>query len=60
MRARSAGVTVVADGTAQAAERLTHALTNDTALGLIRYADAGYPESFEEIEAKGVPYIRLA
>jgi urocanate hydratase len=55
----SAGVTAIADGTAQGAERLTHTLTNDTALGLIRYADAGYPESFEEIEAKSVPYIRL-
>ncbi|HEY1783165.1 MAG TPA: urocanate hydratase [Roseiarcus sp.] len=55
----SAGVTVVADGTPSAAERLAHALTNDTALGIIRYADAGYSESFEEIEAKSVPYIRL-
>ena len=42
-----------------AAERLGHALTNDTALGVIRYADAGYPESFEEIGAKAVPYIAL-
>jgi urocanate hydratase len=55
----SAGVTLVADGTWQAAERLTHALTNDTSLGLIRYADAGYPESLEEIEAHGVPHIQV-
>jgi urocanate hydratase len=55
----SAGVTVVADGTEQAAERLTHALTNDTALGLIRYADVGYPESLEEIDAKSVPHVRV-
>jgi urocanate hydratase len=55
----SAGLTVIADGAPQAAERLSHALTNDTALGVIRYADAGYPESLEEIGAKGVPYIRL-
>ena len=55
----SAGVTVVADGTPEAAERLGRALTNDTALGVIRYADAGYSDSVEEIEAKGVPYIRL-
>jgi urocanate hydratase len=55
----SAGVTVIADGTAQAAERLAHALTNDTALGLIRYADAGYPESLEEIEARSVPHIHV-
>lgn len=55
----SAGVTMIADGTPEGAERLSHALNNDTALGVIRYADAGYPESFEEIEAKSVPHIRL-
>ena len=53
----SCGVTLVADGTPAAAERLEHALTNDTALGVIRYADAGYEESFEEIEAKGIGYV---
>lgn len=37
----SAGVTVIADGTPQAAERLRLAITNDTALGVMRYADAG-------------------
>lgn len=55
----SAGVTVIADGTAEARERLDHALTNDTALGVIRYADAGYEESLDEIAKKDVPYIRL-
>jgi urocanate hydratase len=55
----SAGVTVVADGTPEAKERLSCALTNDTALGVIRYADAGYEESLEEIAAKSVPYIVL-
>ena len=58
-RVTSAGVTVIADGTARAAERLAHALTNDTSLGLIRYADGGYPESLEEIEAHAVPHIRV-
>jgi len=53
----SAGVTVVADGTPAADERLEHALTNDTALGVMRYADAGYEESLEEIAAKGIGYI---
>jgi urocanate hydratase len=53
----SAGVTVVADGTEGAAERLEHALTNDTALGVMRYADAGYEESFEEVETKGIGYL---
>ena len=54
----SAGVTLVADGTPEADERLEHALTNDTALGVMRYADAGYEDSLDEIEAKGIGYIR--
>ncbi|WP_421522008.1 urocanate hydratase [Ochrobactrum quorumnocens] len=56
----SAGVTVIADGTVSGAERLDHALTNDTALGVIRYADAGYEESLEEISAKNIPHIVTA
>ncbi|MEB2844847.1 urocanate hydratase [Rhizobiales bacterium RZME27] len=55
----SCGVTVVADGTAEAEERLDNALTNDTALGVIRYADAGYDEALDEVERKGVPHIKL-
>ncbi len=55
----SAGVTVVADGTAGGDERLEHALTNDTALGVMRYADAGYEESFAEIADKGIGHIRV-
>ena len=54
----SCGVTVVADGTRQADERLDHALTNDTTLGVIRYADAGYDEALDEVVKKDVPYIR--
>lgn len=56
----SAGVTVIADGTAEGAERLDHALTNDTALGVIRYADAGYQESLEEISTRKIPHISTA
>ena len=55
----SAGVTVIADGTREAEQRLTLSMTNDTSLGIMRYADAGYPESFEEIEAKGIRHFRL-
>lgn len=55
----SCGITVVADGTDTAAERLGHALTNDTALGVIRYADAGYEESFDEIDRKGIGHIAV-
>ncbi len=55
----SCGVTVIADGTEAGAERLSHALTNDTSLGVIRYADAGYEESLDEIAKKGIGYIAL-
>jgi urocanate hydratase len=56
----SAGVTIVADGTAEADERLQLALTNDTSLGVMRYADAGYPEALEEAERKGIRHFRLS
>jgi urocanate hydratase len=53
----SCGVTLIADGTADGAERLLHALTNDTSLGVIRYADAGYDEALDEIAKKGIGYV---
>ena len=34
-------------------------MTNDTSLGVMRYADAGYPESFEAIRRGGVRHFRL-
>ena len=37
-----AGVVIVADGTPEAAARLSRVLWNDPALGVIRHADAGY------------------
>jgi len=55
----SAGVTVVADGTTQADERLQLSMTNDTSMGVMRYADAGYPEALDEAECKSLPYIRI-
>lgn len=39
----SAGATITADGTDEAAERLSAALTADTGLGVLRFADAAYP-----------------
>ncbi|SFC45169.1 urocanate hydratase [Devosia psychrophila] len=53
----SAGVTIIADGTEAGTERLIHALSNDTALGVMRYADAGYEDSLDEIALKGIGYI---
>ena len=41
-RSQSAGVTLVADGSAEAAERIERVLEADTGLGILRYADAGY------------------
>ena len=54
----SAGVTLIADGTA-ADERLQLALTNDTTTGTMRYADAGYDESFDEIAKAGINHFQL-
>ncbi|MEM9057517.1 MAG: urocanate hydratase [Pseudomonadota bacterium] len=40
-----AGVVIVADGTADAAQRLERVLWNDPAIGVARHADAGYDEA---------------
>ncbi len=50
----SAGITITADGRESTEDRLNAALTNDTTLGVLRYADAGYEESFDEIERNGI------
>jgi urocanate hydratase len=55
----SAGVTVIADGSREAEERLELSLTNDTSLGVMRYADAGYPEALEEVRTKQVRHFQL-
>jgi urocanate hydratase len=55
----SAGVTLVADGTDAARQRLTHALTNDTSLGVMRYADAGYEEAAREAADAGIDWFDL-
>src|SRR3989338_5913266 len=39
-----AGQVIVADGTPAAAKRLERVLTSDPGMGVIRHADAGYPE----------------
>jgi urocanate hydratase len=49
-----AGMVVVADGTDAAAERLKCVLTTDPGMGIIRHADAGYPEAVEVAKKKGV------
>jgi urocanate hydratase len=39
---QSAGVTTIATGTADAAARLARVMDNDTGLGILRHASAGY------------------
>jgi urocanate hydratase len=56
----SAGVTVIADGSKAADERLTLTLTNDTALGVMRYADAGYVEAIEDARRNALRHFPLA
>ncbi|KQU94110.1 urocanate hydratase [Devosia sp. Root105] len=55
----SAGVTLVADGTEAGDARLSHALTNDTSLGVMRYADAGYEDAVDEAEKKAIGWFDL-
>jgi len=44
---QSAGITVVATGTDDAHQRLAAALNVDTAIGVLRHADAGYPDAVQ-------------
>jgi urocanate hydratase len=49
-----AGMVVVADGTDEAAERLERVLTTDPGTGVLRHADAGYPEAIDAARAGGL------
>ena len=42
-----AGQVIVADGTPAAAKRLERVLTTDPGLGIVRHADAGYPQAIQ-------------
>lgn len=55
----SAGITIVADGSSEADERLRIALTNDTSLGVMRYADAGYEDAYDEAKDRGIRWLNL-
>lgn len=55
----SSGVTLIADGSVEADERLEMTLTNDTTTGVMRYADAGYEESYDEVARKNIDHFRL-
>ena len=49
-----AGMVVVADGTADAADRLERVLTTDPGMGVIRHVDAGYDEALDAAEHGGL------
>jgi urocanate hydratase len=49
-----AGMVVVADGTSEAALRLERVLTTDPGMGVLRHADAGYPEARSFAHASGL------
>ncbi len=49
-----AGMVVVADGTDEAAQRLSRVLTNDPGTGVMRHVDAGYPEAERAARERGV------
>jgi urocanate hydratase len=49
-----AGMVAVADGSDTAERRLTRVLTADPGTGVMRHADAGYPEAIETARERGV------
>jgi urocanate hydratase len=49
-----AGMVVVADGTAEAADRLQRVLTCDPGTGVVRHADAGYERAIDVAGERGV------
>jgi len=49
-----AGQVTVADGTPAADEALERVLTNDPGTGVMRHADAGYPEALECARERGI------
>ncbi len=55
-----AGQVIVADGTPQAAKRLERVLTMDPGMGIVRHADAGYPQAIQAARRLGVkiPMLR--
>jgi urocanate hydratase len=51
-----AGMVVVADGSADAAERLERVLTTDPGIGVLRHVDAGYQDALEAAEQHGLEH----
>jgi len=49
-----AGMVIVADGTSEADDRLARVLTCDPGMGVVRHADAGYPDAIQTARDHGV------
>ena len=49
-----AGMVIVADGTADADDKLQRVLTCDPGIGVVRHADAGYPIAIETAQKHGI------
>ena len=49
-----AGMVIVCDGTAETDAKLERVLTNDPGTGVMRHADAGYPEAIEHARKTGM------
>ncbi|HEY7288281.1 MAG TPA: urocanate hydratase [Vicinamibacterales bacterium] len=49
-----AGMVIVADGSSDADEKLERVLSCDPGIGVIRHADAGYPEAIATAEREGL------
>jgi len=49
-----AGMVIVADGTPQAAVRIERVLTTDPGMGILRHADAGYPQAILAAKQNGI------
>jgi urocanate hydratase len=49
-----AGMVVVADGTALAAQKLERVLTTDPAMGVLRHVDAGYEHAIDVARERGI------
>ena len=50
------GMVIVADGTDEAAARLSRVLTNDPGMGVIRHADAGYDIALDTMRKNDLDY----
>jgi urocanate hydratase len=52
--AQHAGLVIVCDGSEEADRRIARVLWNDPGTGVMRHADAGYPEAIECAKKHGL------